>query len=136
MLAAMLSRQPSATCRHYRNPAHQRRVRGAWAVAADCDLLLFLVDVARELQRPDPRIHRLLAESCTAEGLGLGDEAEWQPPPAVLVLNKCDAVPPRQRPQLLPLSDRLRELRRFEDVFYISAKDGGCQLCGWGCEEG
>ncbi|PRW56927.1 GTPase Era [Chlorella sorokiniana] len=109
---------------HYRNPAHQRRVRGAWAVAGDCDLLLFLVDAARELQRPDPRIHRLLGESCTAAGLGMGDDADWQPPPAVLVLNKCDAVPRPQRSQLLPLSDRLRELRQFEDVFFISAKDG------------
>lgn len=124
--------------RHYRNPAHQRRVRGAWAVAGDCDLLLFLVDAARELQRPDPRIHRLLADSCTAAGLGLGSD-EWQPPPAVLVLNKCDAVPRPQRTQLLPLSDRLRQLRQFDDVFFISAKDGeggclgGCGLMAGGC---
>lgn len=115
---------PPTPRRHYRNPAHQRRVRGAWAVAGDCDLLLFLVDAARELQRPDPRIHRLLADSCTAAGLGLGSD-KWQPPPAVLVLNKCDAVPRPQRTQLLPLSDRLRQLRQFDDVFFISAKDGG-----------
>lgn len=123
---------PPPSPRHYRNPAHQRRVRGAWAVAGDCDLLLFLVDAARELQRPDPRIHRLLADSCTAAGLGMGDGDEWQPPAAVLVLNKCDAVPRPQRTQLLPLSDRLRKLRQFEDVFYISAKDGGCIGCSSG----
>ena len=125
---------PPRPRRHYRNPAHQRRVRGAWAVAAGCDLLLFLVDASRELQRPDPRIHRLLADSCTAEGLGL-DEAEWQPPPALLLLNKCDLVPRPQRAQLLPLSDRLRQLRQFDDVFFISAKDGGCRCCG-GCDGG
>lgn len=97
-------------------------MRGAWTVAGDCDLLLFLVDAARELQRPDPRIHRLLADSCAAAALGL--PASWEPPPAVLVLNKCDLVPREARSQLLPLTDRLKGLRGFEDVFYVSAKDG------------
>lgn len=120
-----LPTQPSTrshATRHYRNPAHQRRVRSAWTVAGDCDLLLFLVDASRQLQRPDPRIHRLLAESCSARALGMGEG--WSPPPAVLVLNKVDLVPRGARPQLLPLSDHLRKLRSFEDVFYISAKDG------------
>ncbi|KAL4450072.1 hypothetical protein ABPG77_010741 [Micractinium sp. CCAP 211/92] len=107
---------------HYKNPAHQRRVRGAWTAAGDCDLLLFLVDAARELQRADPRIARLLADSASPQRLGM--PADWQPPPAVLVLNKVDAVPRPDRKHLLPLADRLRQLRQFEDVFFISAKKG------------
>lgn len=77
---------PPPLCRHYKNPAHQRRVRGAWAATGDCDLLLFLVDAARELQRADPRIARLLADSASHQRLGMPDD--WHPPPAVLVLNK------------------------------------------------
>lgn len=36
--------------RHYKNPRHERRVKSAWAVAADCDLLLFLVDAHRQVR--------------------------------------------------------------------------------------
>ncbi|KAI3438239.1 hypothetical protein D9Q98_000676 [Chlorella vulgaris] len=107
---------------HYMNPTHQQRVRSAWTLAADCELLLFLVDAARELQRPDPRVSRLLADSTSAARLDM--PAGWQPPPAVLVLNKVDAIPPRNRLHLLPLADRLQELRKFDDVFFVSAKDG------------
>ena len=121
---------PTCCCRHYKNPKHQRRVRSAWTVAGDCDLLLFLVDAQRELHRPDPRIARMLTESTSSAGLGLPDS--WQPPPALLVLNKVDAVPRPERPNLLPLADRLRELRQFEDVFFVSAKDGEPGwLVGW-----
>lgn len=81
---------PPAPARHYKNPAHQRRVRGAWAAAGDCDLLLFLVDAARELQRADPRIARLLADSASQQGLGM--PADWDPPQAVLVLNKASRL--------------------------------------------
>ena len=105
-------------------------MRSAWTVAGDCDLLLFLVDAARELRLPDPRIHRLLADSASAPALGL--EEGWSPPPALLVLNKVDAVPRPLRPQLLPLADRLRRLRPFEDVFFVSAKDGGLRGGGRG----
>ncbi|KAL4452389.1 hypothetical protein ABPG75_008051 [Micractinium tetrahymenae] len=107
---------------HYKNPAHQRRVRGAWSAAGDCDLLLFLVDAARELQRADPRIARLLADSASRQRLGMPQD--WQPPPAVLVLNKVDAVPRPDRKQLLPLAERFQQLRQFDDVFFISAKKG------------
>lgn len=113
---------PCPITRHYMNPTHQQRVRSAWTLAADCELLLFLVDAARELQRPDPRVSRLLADSTSAARLDM--PAGWQPPPAVLVLNKVDAIPPRNRLHLLPLADRLQELRKFDDVFFVSAKDG------------
>jgi GTPase Era involved in 16S rRNA processing len=91
-------------------------------MAADCDLLLLLVDAARELQRADPRVRRIVGASASKEGLASGPEEP--PPPAVLVLNKCDAVAAPQRPRLLLLADELRALRTFEDVFFISAKDG------------
>jgi hypothetical protein len=72
----------------------------------------------------------MLTESTSSAGLGLPDS--WQPPPALLVLNKVDAVPRPERPNLLPLADRLRELRQFEDFFFVSAKDGEPGwLVGW-----
>ena len=36
--------------RHYKNPKHERRVKSAWSVAADCDLLLFIVDAHRQVR--------------------------------------------------------------------------------------
>ncbi len=41
---------------NYKTPVHERRVQSAWRVARDADLLLFLVDAQRQLQRPDPRV--------------------------------------------------------------------------------
>lgn len=37
---------------------------------------------------------------------------------------QVDAVPRPDRKHLLPLAERLRQLRQFEDVFFISAKKG------------
>ena len=37
-------------------------VSSAWEVAAGADVLLVLVDAARQLVQPDPRVERLLGE--------------------------------------------------------------------------
>lgn len=194
----------SCSRRHYKNPKHERRVKSAWSVAADCDLLLFIVDAHRQvrhlcncmysmhnsvvvdrwrvpsllqvrqgskhtllqelcscacsyagtqvkqtvysnceltpclpgsclapfldaclqLAQPDPRVERLVADFGSGANLGLG--SVWEPPQAVLVMNKVDAVRKEDRTKLLPMADRLRGLaaERFQDVFWVSALRG------------
>ena len=72
-----------------------------------------------QLELPDPRVTQLVEDFGRGTGLGLPDD--WQPPPAVLVMNKVDAVPRSHRSSLLALADRLRGLSAFQDVFWISA---------------
>ncbi len=46
-----------------RRSARQReRVSDAYATAALCDCLVFVVDADRQLRKPDPRVERLLLE--------------------------------------------------------------------------
>ena len=74
--------------RNLRGRRHRARVASAWAAAARCDVLVFLVDAQRQLAAPDPRLARLLA------GLA-ADRGDWGPvPPAILALNKMDLVDP------------------------------------------
>ena len=49
-------------------------------------------------------------------------------PPALLLFNKVDEVPRRDRPKLLPLAQRFCEAAQFKDVFYISALHGRPEL--------
>ncbi len=77
-----------------------------------------------QLARPDPRVERLLQDYGSGSNLGPGQDADWLPPPSVLVMNKVDAVPRERRPSLFPLADRLRRLCTFEDVFWLSALHG------------
>ncbi|GAB4814249.1 hypothetical protein N2152v2_001295 [Parachlorella kessleri] len=112
---------------HYKNPRHERRVKSAWTVAGDCDLLLFILDAHRQLVQADPRVEKLLSDFGSGANLGLGSEgAGWAPPPSLLIMNKVDAVPRGQRAALLPLADRLRRLcsSGFEEVFWVSALKG------------
>ena len=46
---------------HYRNPKHAQKVTSAWAAAASCDALLFIVDARRQATRPDPRVTTFLS---------------------------------------------------------------------------
>ena len=48
---------------HYRNPKHAAKVSSAWAAAASCDSLLFIVDAHRQATRPDPRVTGLLSSA-------------------------------------------------------------------------
>ena len=41
---------------HYRNGTHRRKVESAFEVASECDVLLFVVDAARYLERKDSRV--------------------------------------------------------------------------------
>lgn len=95
-------------------------------MAADCDLLLFIVDAHRQLERSDPRVLRLIAEYGSGKAPAGMESAAWSPPPSVLVLNKVDALQREQRPSLLALADKMRSLHSFQDVFWVSALRGKC----------
>src|SRR5690348_1321498 len=82
----------SPPCSHYLNPQHERRVRSAWTVAMDCDLLVFVVDAHRQLLKPDPRVFKVIADYGSGEPPAGLASSQWNPPLAVLVLNKVDAV--------------------------------------------
>lgn len=98
---------------HYHNAKHETRVKSAWKMAKNCGLLLFIVDAARQLQKPDPRVLDMVARI-----------QEFSPPPSILVLNKVDAVDHDQKGELLPLADSFRSRAEFTDVFWVSALRG------------
>ncbi|KAL6766241.1 hypothetical protein ACKKBG_A35230 [Auxenochlorella protothecoides x Auxenochlorella symbiontica] len=89
----------------------------AWGTASSCDLVLFILDAHRQIQVPDPRVIRLISNLGSSAGT-------TDLPPAILVLNKCEMVPPEQRPDLLSLAGSLRDLHDFQDTFWVSALKG------------
>ena len=93
--------------RNLRGRRHRARVASAWAAAARCDVLVFLVDAQRQLAAPDPRLARLLA------GLS-ADRGDWGPvPPAILALNKMDLVDPGTREAFHAMRRELAGLHVF-----------------------
>lgn len=117
-------------CRHYKNAKHAERVQSAWKTAFNCDIILFLIDAARQLQQPDPRVLRLVSnfgsqrahdDSSNNDDSGNRSNSSRSIPSAILVLNKLDAIPKENRPSVLALTDQFRELASFEEVFWISA---------------
>lgn len=110
---------------HYRNPTHATKVSGAWAAAADCDYLLFIVDAHRQVQRPDPRIPTLLASArANLEALKYTNVTGIQMPPSVLALNKVDLFESNDRDRLKVLARQLAGIHPFEQLYPISAKKG------------
>ena len=81
---------------HYRNPTHATKVSSAWAAAAGCDLLLFIVDANRQARRPDPRVVDLLASArANLERLKYTEVTGLSMPPAVLALMTLPTIPAR-----------------------------------------
>jgi GTPase len=110
---------------YYQNVDHKTRVQSAWSEAADCDILIFIVDAARQLLRRDPRVLNI------ATAIGSGEVFQRHhsspspttpPPPAILVLNKIDAVSSKRR--LLSVVDTMQQQASFEEVFFVSALHG------------
>lgn len=85
--------------------ATARRVRGAWAHAAEAGLALLVVDAERQARRPDPRVVALAGRVGAAIGRGSdggSGDAPLSPssspfPPTLLILNKVDLIPGRER---------------------------------------
>ena len=112
---------------HHRNPRHGAKVAGAWAAAAQCDVVLFIVDAFRQVKRPDPRVERLLTEARGAfERARYASVTGLRAPPSVLALNKVDLFAPGDegRASLKALARRLATLGAFERLFPVSAKLG------------
>lgn len=66
--------------RHYINHKHSRRVRSAWGIASQSDILVFVVDAARQVCQPDPRVLRLVTNIAT---LGSGAKTDGKQPTAL-----------------------------------------------------
>jgi GTP-binding protein Era len=112
---------------HHRNPRHGAKVAGAWAAAAQCDVVLFIVDAFRQVKRPDPRVERLLTEARGAfERARYASATGLRAPPSVLALNKVDLFAPGDagRASLKALARRLATPGAFERLFPVSAKLG------------
>lgn len=119
--------------KHYKNPRHAQRVQSAWTTAADCDLLLFVLDAHRQMAAPDPRVEKVVnAIGSVVDGSDARPPAAHEPGPAtgrasqqllpsILVMNKVDLLGKGERPQLLQLADRLCQQHAFQEVFYVSA---------------
>ncbi|EIE23555.1 GTP-binding protein Era [Coccomyxa subellipsoidea C-169] len=106
------------TTRFLRGNQHAKRVRSAWGTASDCEMLLFIVDAHRQITEPDERVLQLVEE------LAAGPLPSWDPPPALLLLNKIDRLSKEERPHLSRLGEHLNSIYPFQDTFSISAKHG------------
>ena len=96
-------------------------------------MLLFVIDAQRQLAKPDPRVVRVIAEYGSGKPPAGIAGTQWHPPPAVLVLNKVDALQRAQRPALLGLAKQLQAITAFKEIFWVSALKGKFRdgrLCG------
>jgi len=126
----------------WRGSAHAQRVASAWRTAADADVVLFVVDAARQAASGDPRVPLLLRRAGEelgaaaerggrgAAGLGLRPAAAAAPgadapplslPPALLVLNKADALAGPPLPELRALLADLSACHDFAACHAVSA---------------
>uniref|UniRef100_A0A7S3C6X1 KH type-2 domain-containing protein n=3 Tax=Chloropicon roscoffensis TaxID=1461544 RepID=A0A7S3C6X1_9CHLO len=113
--------------KHYRNMRQRERVSDAYATAALCDALVFVVDAERQLRKPDPRVERLVVEyRREVEGFGSGDAGGQAAamPKSVLAMNKVDLVRGSRRGDLLDLARRLNDLGSFDQIFMVSSLKG------------
>ena len=145
----LLHDTPGVVCpESWRGTAHASRVASAWRVAATADVLLFVVDAARQAETRDPRIpllfQRAQQELAAAterrvrgdRGLALLDFGEGKEkeggagaaealaplPPSLLVLNKVDRIPSSLRAaSLRGLLDSLGECHPFESAYGTAA---------------
>lgn len=110
---------------HYRNPKHAAKVSSAWAAAASCDSLLFIVDAHRQATRPDPRVTGLLSSAKdNLELLRYTKQSGLQIPNSVLALNKVDLFTADTRGAVKSVARQLSQLHPFTSLFPISAKRG------------
>lgn len=143
----LLHDTPGVVCpESWRGAQHASRVASAWRVAATADVLLFVVDAARQAETADPRVpllfRRARAELAAASerrvrgdrGLSLidvgregeegggADENSAPLPPSLLVLNKVDRIPSLLRlGSLRGLLDTLGECHPFQSAFGTAA---------------
>jgi len=94
------------------------RVSSAWATAAHCDVLLFIVDAYHQALNPDPAVWRLAQDLQYVSRLP--SLADWKCPPAILVMTKVDKIPHQQKELMLGVSQKMADLHPFFDCHYIS----------------
>lgn len=116
---------------HYRNGTHRRKVESAFEVASECDVLLFVVDAARYLERKDSRVLGVIDKTRDAladllnEEYATPEDGKSVIPEAVLVLNKVDLIEKHRREDLVRVVERFQEKSlEFSRVFPISALAG------------
>jgi len=97
------------------------RVASAWATAAHCDVLLFVVDTYSETHSPNPAVKQLAADLSRAGQLpGLRD---WRCPPSILVLTKIDKLRVEEkRDSMIEIAEGLLDVHPFFDVHYVSGE--------------
>lgn len=99
---------------------YTQRVRSAWLTAAQCEVILFLVDANKQLVRQDPQVYRLA--ELLRHGPGPRMLHKWVPPPVSLVLNKVDRIDPDLRAEAVAqLEQRFRTACDFDRAFSVSA---------------
>lgn len=110
---------------HYRNPKHAAKVTSAWAAAASCDALLFIVDAHRQATRPDPRVEILLGGAKEhLERLRYTEASGLAIPESVLALNKVDLFDAGDKDRVKGVARALARLHPFAQLYPISAKRG------------
>lgn len=110
---------------HYRNPKHAAKVGSAWAAAASCDSILFIVDAHRQATRPDPRVSELLRGAReNLERLRYTKDSGLAIPKSILALNKVDLFDAKTRDHVKRVARDLSTLHPFSHLFPISAKRG------------
>jgi len=110
--------------KHYRNTKQRERVSDAYATAALCDALVFVVDAERQIRKPDPRVERLIIEYRKEVESFSGGREGGEPaamPKSLLAMNKVDLVRGGDKTDLLELARSLNDLGSFDQVFMVSS---------------
>lgn len=117
-------------CRFYRDKQHKNRIESAWKTALSADILMFVVDAHRQILKPDPRV---LQQVANLNSMKFFFEGAQDDPALSLVLNKVDLLAKEERKSILLLTDELRSLANFQEIFYVSAlrRKGIDDLRGW-----
>ena len=106
---------------HYKSMRQRERVSDAYATAALCDALVFVVDAERQIRKPDPRVERLLMEyKEELENFG-GDEGQSSKPTSILALSKVDLIHSEDKANLLEMAKELTDIGSFDNIFMVSS---------------
>mmetsp|Transcript_1482 Transcript_1482/g.3721 ORF Transcript_1482/g.3721 Transcript_1482/m.3721 type:complete len:303 (-) Transcript_1482:315-1223(-) len=111
---------PGVIARDQMRHRNIERVASAWAAAAGCDVLLFVVDSYHESHSPSAAVRNLARDLSRAGQLpGLRD---WKCPPCVLVLTKMDRLRLQEKRDAVTIAEDLLERHPFFDVHYVSGE--------------
>eukprot|EP01024_Parvocaulis_polyphysoides_P021353 TRINITY_DN20107_c0_g1_i1.p1 TRINITY_DN20107_c0_g1~~TRINITY_DN20107_c0_g1_i1.p1 ORF type:complete len:472 (-),score=62.78 TRINITY_DN20107_c0_g1_i1:70-1485(-) len=106
---------------HFEIRTHKRmkRMPTGWTTASTSDMILFVVNAHREVERPDLNVRQAILEAANGTAGGIPDD--WQRPPMILVINKMDLINRKDFRRVRHFASELCEILNFDETFYVSS---------------